>query len=67
MEIARKVYRAGLDTKHGEREILTAFAVVLVESGGGVTMRNPPRASHTGTPPAPSSSATSRPGTGATA
>jgi hypothetical protein len=42
MEIARKVYRAGLDTKHGEREILTAFAVVLVESGGGVTMRNPP-------------------------
>ena len=42
MEIARTVYRAGLDTAHGEREILTAFAVVLVESGGGVTMRNPP-------------------------
>lgn len=42
LEIATRVYVVGRDVMRFERrEILTAFTVVLVESGGGVTMRNP--------------------------
>ena len=41
MEIAARVFLVGRDLDMGRREILTAFAVVLVESGGGVSMRNP--------------------------
>lgn len=41
LEIAKRAYAVGVDMRLGKREILTAFATIMVESGGGVTMRNP--------------------------
>ncbi len=41
LEIATRVFQVGRDERAGERHILAAFAAVLVESGGGVTMTNP--------------------------
>jgi hypothetical protein len=40
LEIAIRIYEVGGEMEMGEREVLTAFTVALVESGGGVTMRN---------------------------
>lgn len=40
LEIATTIYRVGEDMGMGRREILTAYTVALVESGGGVTMKN---------------------------
>lgn len=40
LEIATRISLVGAEMEMGEREILTAFTVALVESGGGVTMVN---------------------------
>ena len=40
LEIATRIYEVGREMKMGEREILTAYTVALVESGGGTTMVN---------------------------
>ena len=40
LEIARRIYAVGVHMQMDDRRILTAYAVVLVESGGGVTMVN---------------------------
>lgn len=40
LEISVRIYQVGEDLGLGRREILTAYATALVESGGGVTMIN---------------------------
>jgi cell wall-associated NlpC family hydrolase len=40
LEIARRIYAVGARMKMDDRQVLTAFAVVIVETGGNVTMKN---------------------------
>ena len=41
LEIARRIYAVGVAMQMGDdRRVLTAYAVAIVESGGGVTMMN---------------------------
>jgi murein DD-endopeptidase MepM/ murein hydrolase activator NlpD len=42
LTIATKIYDVSRDMRMSERQLLSAYITVLVESGGGVTMRNPP-------------------------
>jgi murein DD-endopeptidase MepM/ murein hydrolase activator NlpD len=42
LTIATAIYDVSRDMRMSERQLLSAYITVLVESGGGVTMRNPP-------------------------
>jgi murein DD-endopeptidase MepM/ murein hydrolase activator NlpD len=42
LTIATKIYDVSREMRMSERQLLSAYITVLVESGGGVTMRNPP-------------------------
>ena len=42
LTIATRIYDVGRDMRMAEGQLLSAYIAVLVESGGGVTMRNPP-------------------------
>lgn len=41
LEIASRAYLVAIDMGLGRREILTAYATIMVETGGGVSMANP--------------------------
>ena len=42
LTIATRIYDVSRDMRMAEGQLLSAYITVLVESGGGVTMRNPP-------------------------